>query len=207
MDERFVILDVKDNVSFKTIYEAINWCTGTKYTGWMQASWPKAHPSDGFRIWFPKLSPRKDGKLVPLSFDCINQISEDWNCVIFDDLKGQHSDLNPAVHYLGEDLVFAKEINGDYIFRGVFKLDLEHSAPNHLVTKRIATKAKLIGSPARKIELLDSVDLVDDDINTPLNLKDIIRTTDGQIQYVCGRCGYVFAKALRCPECGQLVKE
>lgn len=208
MDERSVILDVNDQISFKTIYEAINWCAGTNYSGWMQACWPKVHPSDGYRIWFPKLSPLKNGKLIPLAFDCVNQISEDWNFVIFDDLKGQHSNMDPKVHYWGEDLIFAKEVNGDYVFRGVFVLDKERSKPNHMVTRRIATKAKLIGKPARKIELLDAVDSLDsDDINNPLRPQIVIKRPDGTLRYKCGRCEYSFAKSPRCPECGQLVKE
>lgn len=55
------------------------------------------------------------------------------------------------------DLIFSKEIGGHYYFRGVFVGDSEHSAPNHHVSKRIATKVKLIGCPARRLELLDSV--------------------------------------------------
>lgn len=45
------------------------------------------------------------------------------------------------------------------------------------------------------------------DINTPLRPKSTVRKTDGTIRIACGRCGYLFIKASRCPECGQLVKE
>ena len=38
---------------------------------------------------------------------------------------------------------------------------------------------------------------MDETINTP---KEIV-------QWVCPTCGYVFYKAPRCPECGQLIKK
>ena len=44
-------------------------------------------------------------------------------------------------------------------------------------------------------------------INSPMKPKDIIIKKDGQIMYICGRCGKTFVKSPRCPECGQLVKE
>ena len=45
------------------------------------------------------------------------------------------------------------------------------------------------------------------DINTPLRPKNRMRKADGTIQYTCGRCSTSFIRAVRCPECGQLVKE
>lgn len=45
------------------------------------------------------------------------------------------------------------------------------------------------------------------DINTPMKPKNRIRKSDGAMTYICGRCGVRFVKSLRCPECGQLVKE
>ena len=44
-------------------------------------------------------------------------------------------------------------------------------------------------------------------INTPLKLRDVIRSNDGTVKYVCGNCGKAFMKSPRCPDCGQLVKE
>lgn len=46
-----------------------------------------------------------------------------------------------------------------------------------------------------------------DNINVPMQPKNRVKKSDGSIQYVCGRCETVFNKAVRCPECGQLVKE
>ena len=45
------------------------------------------------------------------------------------------------------------------------------------------------------------------DINTPMEPKNRIKGEDGNISYICGRCGLAFLKSPRCPECGQLVKE
>ena len=45
------------------------------------------------------------------------------------------------------------------------------------------------------------------DINTPIAPKIIITESDGTIKYQCPRCDYIFVKEVRCPECGQFVKE
>ena len=208
MGERSIILDVKENIKFHTIYEAINYCAGTNYTGWMKACWPIVYPKDGFRMWFPKLSPRRNGKYISEAFDCINVLSDEGNYLIFDDLKQRNPSIEPEDHYWGEDLIFAKEVDGDYLFRGVFVRDGERSSPNHMVSKRIATRVKLIGQPARRIELLDSSDNTqrNDDINTPMKLKRKYVVGNGIVRYVCGRCEATFNKAPRCPECGQLVE-
>ena len=84
---REITLDAADNISYKTIYEALNAAVGTNYTGWMKATWPSVYTSLPFRIWFPKLAETKNGKKVSAAFDCVNTISNDWNEVVFDDLK------------------------------------------------------------------------------------------------------------------------
>ena len=43
-------------------------------------------------------------------------------------------------------------------------------------------------------------------INTPMKPGNVIRSNDGQVKYICGRCEGSFLKAPRCPGCGQLVK-
>ena len=154
----YIILDVNDDIRFHSIYKAINAVAGTDYKGWMKACWPSAYGSDStnFRIWFPKLAERKDGKEVAASFDCLNMLSEDWNEIVYDDLKERDFAENPR--YEGYDLIFAKEPNGgDYIFRGVFIRNKEKSHLNHHVESRIATKVKVIGKPAHTIELLNGL--------------------------------------------------
>lgn len=143
-------------IGHNTIYDAINATVGTQYRGWMKACWPNSFPDGAFRIWFPKLAECRDGQPVPSSFDCLNTISNDWNEVIFDDLKERQTEDDPQ--YYGYDLIFAKDPDGPYIFRGVYIRDIEKSRPNHGLSKRIGTKVRLTGKPgqpADKIEILD----------------------------------------------------
>ena len=149
-----VFLDASDIISYKTIYEALNATVGTDYTGWMKATWPSVYTSLPFRIWFPKLAETRNGKLVSAAFDCVNTISDDWNEVIFDDLKNGY--VEGGEKYTGCTLIFAKEPQGgSYIFRGAYIDDEEKSSPNHYVSKRIGTKVKLTGQPSNAIEILD----------------------------------------------------
>lgn len=48
--------------------------------------------------------------------------------------------------------------------------------------------------------------LPQNDINSRIRPKKILRNEDGSLRFVCGRCETTFSKAPRCPECGQLVK-
>jgi len=151
---REIILDAADNICYMKIYEAINATVGTNYTGWMKAGWPRGreHP---FWIWFPKLAESKDGELVSASFDCLNTISDDWNEVVFEDLKDtppeKDGDWNTS-----PVLIFAKEPKGGpYIFRGVYLHDAQKSRYKHHVVTRIGTRVKLIGQPANQIVILD----------------------------------------------------
>ena len=212
MNKDYRFLDVNENISFKNKIDAINWCTEKNYKStckWQQACWPSNRPgSTDFRIWFPKLSDKRYGEYVPTKDGFINYLSEDGELFYYDDINGKNNNPNPKDRYLGVNVIFAKDVDGDYIFRGVYKLDIDKSGPNHFVHKRIATKVKLIGKPVQKLELLDDVEVDNiDDINTPKKPKNRIRKADGSMQYICGRCGTIFNKASRCPECGQLVKE
>lgn len=151
-----VILDVNDNISFHTIYGALNAVVGTEYKGWMKACWPSSEGADytNFRIWFPKLAEKQNGIYIPASNDCLNILSADWNEIVYDDMKQVDNADTPQ--YTGYDLIFAKEPSGgDYIFRGVFRFDAEQSHQYHHVEKRIATKVKLIGTPAHTAEILN----------------------------------------------------
>ena len=154
-DTREIILDASDRVSYKKIYEALNATVGTSYTGWMKATWPNVYTSHPFRIWFPKLAETKNGQLVSAAFDCVNTISDDWNEVIFDDMKDT-PEKNGREPYKGVTLIFAKEPQGGpYIFRGAYVDDKEKSGPKHYVSTRVGTKVKLIGQPSENIEILD----------------------------------------------------
>lgn len=201
MSEDYIILDVKDNPSFHTIYEAINYCFGTNYTGWMKACWPNVYPQNNIRVWFPKLSRTKNGERVSEAFDCINYLSSDWNEIVFDDLKSQTASMRHEDHYWGNDIIFAKDPDGDYLFRGLFIRDGEKSSPNHCVSKRVATRIKLIRSPELKIEHLDCVGSLNDPLAPVTTSKDI----NGIVICICARCNTEFKLAKRCPDCGQMV--
>lgn len=201
--EKIDILDASQNVEFKTIFEAINACIGTNYTGWMKACYPASNGDFKFRMWFPKLAKIKDGEKVSAAFDCINTITNDWNQVVFEDLKrNPDHEEDPENIYRGYDLIFAKDTDGGYIFRGVFVYDEANSKGNRFVSKRIATKVRLIGNPTEDIELLDRIS--GKDINIPKPPKRKTETSDG-IRYVCAKCGYKLKKAPRCPNCGQRI--
>ena len=143
MAKKYGILDASEKIKFHTIYDAINDVIGTDYTGWMKATWPNTDGNGKFRLWFPKLADTRNGELFSAAFDCVNTISDDWNEVIFDDLKNTQADMTKK--FWGYDLIFAKDPGGEYVFRGVFIRDKEKSAPNHDVSKRIATRVRLIG--------------------------------------------------------------
>ena len=155
--ERVHILDVAEMKKFSTIYGLINDTVGTSYTGWQKGTWhiPGGGP---FRIWFPKLARKKDGKYIPSpkNSKSLNILSDDWNKLIYDDLskKGEDEMYDGSPFY---DLIFAKDTDGMYVFRGAFLCDRKESLPNHYVCKRVATKVRLVGSPAKTIELLDKV--------------------------------------------------
>ena len=153
-NNREIVLDAAANICYTKIYDAINATVGTNYTGWMKATWPGRNSEMSFWIWFPKLAETKDGELVSAAFDCVNTISDDWNELIFDDLKDTPPD--DEKHITPPVLIFAKEPKGGpYIFRGVYLKNEEKSKHKHDVYYRIGTKVRLIGQPSKKIEILD----------------------------------------------------
>ena len=153
--DREVILDAADKISYRKIYEALNATVGTNYSGWMKAGWPDGKPEYPFWIWFPKLAETKDGKLVSAAFDCVNTISDDWNEVIFEDLKDTPPEIDGNWR-TSPILIFAKEPKGGpYIFRGVYVHDTQRSRYRHHVVTRIGTRVKLIGQPAEGIVIVD----------------------------------------------------
>lgn len=206
MSEFERILDANNPRYFRTIYSAINWCAGTDYPIWQKACWPNYHPKDGYRMWFVQLAPRKD---VPAIREFVNMISDDGNFFTFDDLGRKHTSLKREDNYWGYDLLFAKEVDGLYTFRGVFVLDKEKTEPNHIVCRRIATKARVYGGPpSRSIELLDEVNAQGyvRNSNVPAKPKGRVRKANGSLMLKCAQCGRIFEPADKCPYCGQLVR-
>ena len=158
--ERSRIIDVYERRAFRTIYEAINWCVGTDYKYWGRACWPNGRPTDGFRMWFTQLAHVEKGRYVPSVNQCLNIICSGGNYHVFDDYRKQGPDemWKQSWKY---DIIFSKEPGGFYYFRGVFVEDKTHSKLHHYVSRRVATKVRFIGCPARRLELLD---LVKDDV-------------------------------------------
>ena len=151
---REIVLDAVGSITYTKIYEAINETVGTSYTGWMKATWPSWNSEMSFWIWFPKLAETKNGELVSAAFDCVNTISDDWNELIFDDLKDSPPEDEDSV--VPPVLIFAKEPKGGpYIFRGVYLKNKEKSEHRHHVYYRIGTKVRLVGQPSEKIEILE----------------------------------------------------
>ena len=151
---REIVLDAAGSITYTKIYEAINETVGTSYTGWMKATWPSWNSEMSFWIWFPKLAETKNGELVSAAFDCVNTISDDWNELIFDDLKDSPPEDEDSV--IPPVLIFAKEPKGGpYIFRGVYLKNKEKSEHRHHVYYRIGTKVRLVGQPSEKIEILE----------------------------------------------------
>lgn len=146
------ILDAKDRIEFYRVNDVLNTCFGTDYKAWMKATWPV---NDRCHCWFPKLV--KTLKDDPAAYGCVNVISADWNTLVFDDHKTNAVDLRGP--HRGLRIVFAREPdNGPIMFRGVYVQDEEKSTFKHYVFNRIATKIRIIGSPAYDIELLDKME-------------------------------------------------
>lgn len=162
MTERTRIVDVSERRAFRTIYETINWCVGTDYRYWGKACWPSMNPAYGFRLWFTQLADIERGRFVPAVNNYRNLLCCNGNYHVYDKIVPIESDVNPVYNWK-YDLLFSKEVGGYYYFRGVFIVDYNHSGPNHRVSRRVATKAKLTGCPANRLELLDTVEEVEFD--------------------------------------------
>lgn len=147
------VLDSSNPVSYKTMREAINSSIGKELGDWRSACWPTQKGNGHFRIWFPQLANTKQGKLVAATNDCVNILSDDWDTLIYDDLRGTNEEIKFRDV---KNLIFAREPNkGPYIFRGVYLLDQKESARNHHVYKRIGKKVRMIGHPAYNFKIIE----------------------------------------------------
>ncbi len=153
-----VYLDADRVICEKNTYEILNKYMGTRYNGWMQACWPEKYADKQFRVWFPKLANTRNEETMAATSGYINIISDDWNEIVFDDTRKRETEDDKRYKFDGHSIVFAMEPNnGLYIFRGIYDIDNNKTELNHLVYKGIATKVKIIGAPAFKIELIDEI--------------------------------------------------
>jgi len=175
--KKYEILDANEKIEYSNVFGLLNDCFGTNYKGWMKACWK---PNDNFYVWTPHLAEEKEGKLIAATSGCLNTLSNDWNTLIFDDLKiDKYKGTNPFYAENRWDfpcLIFAKNPKGGgYIFRGVYLFDKDESSYLHDVFKRIGTRIKTIGDTVYDIEILDDFrknpqNVIDED--------DYIRTTN-----------------------------
>ena len=83
MDEynsRLGLISIENSPEFDRIYEAINACTGKKFKGYQQATYPL---NSCYRLWFFKLPVWRNGQLVPWSTEksWINELAEDGKSI------------------------------------------------------------------------------------------------------------------------------
>ena len=194
-------LCVGDDVSNMKIYEIINKYFGENYKGFMQA-WYDI--DDEYAAWFPTIhetNTRPNGSYGGKRM-WSNTLSPDKRVIteVNHDVKHDEAIKIDYTHSK-KRLVFAR-INGRFRFLGVYETKPVYEA--EVLTRQhiqIATEYKLKHSVSSEPEEYA------DNINIPLKPKGIVRKNDGSIKYICGRCGQSFLKALRCPECGQLIKQ
>ena len=192
-------LCVGDNVAGMKIYEIINKYFGKEYTGWMKA-WFDIN--DEYAAWFPKIyktNDRPDGSYGGTKM-WSNTLSPDESVIIeinHDIVNDGTSNMDTT--YWKKRVVFGR-IKGKFKFLGVFE---GHAVAD---TEYMTTKYERI-STEFNLKTFSISSETTDDINTPINPKNIFKNQNGTIRYECGRCETIFRKSPRCPECGQLVKE
>ena len=133
-----MIIDVSNDVQANKIIDILNKYMGTDYTNWRKATWRPDDKNCNYHIWFPKLAHKNNkGKYVATSNGCINTHNADWTEIIFEDTK---TDVNYGDESRTNDyiVVFAKEYNGSYVFRGVFRQVTDNTKPYIYVYKKVS---------------------------------------------------------------------
>lgn len=129
-------IDLKDNVAFRTIYEACN-CFGHNFKGYQRGG--AGHEDDDTILWFPKLYPNGEWE---------NSITFDEEQITEKNIDPEKAVIHVDSHINGvvtKRIVFARVKNnlGEvmYRFRGTYELNkLESLKVKALVWDRIATR-------------------------------------------------------------------
>lgn len=142
--DRLGSISIEDSPEFDRIYEAINACTGRNLKGYQLATY---HINSGYRLWFPKLPMRKDGRLVPWSTvkSWINELSPDGKQI----RMYSHEEpviLDPLREECSLWITFAKAApDKPYRYIGTFTPDLQHSSSRELILVRVANRIDISG--------------------------------------------------------------
>lgn len=125
-------LDAKRPVHYAKSVDVLNNCFGERilgkeYSGWQQGAIEIEYGGEKYTVWFPKLL--ANGAATKSGW--VNSISPDGMTI--DEVGGK-----PYEGFTSERLVFAKEGDGPYLFRGVYAQKADISTPDHHVYEKIA---------------------------------------------------------------------
>lgn len=141
-----LIIDVQDNISYKTHVEILNEIFGKDYKAHFKATY---QVNETVKVWFPKIEKDCNGNIKPNSSGWVNRYNS--NCSII-------TTIPPVPRHPSKSgeivLIFIMFGHHDYRFVGAFLLDCENSNEHIHIKKRITTKVKLIGKPVDEIELI-----------------------------------------------------
>lgn len=155
LPKRLEVLEVSDPAcSFRVNIDVLNEAFGIGRSMYAKAVYPDTRngvipgtaPNEKYIIWMPKLYGNNS--------EWKNVLSEDGT-ELYEVAEGdRHQDwIDEEADFSVRRLVFTKkDVKSPYVFSGVFKCGkMEHC--NHTF-ERIATKVRLIGAPANRIEIV-----------------------------------------------------
>lgn len=92
---------------------------------------------------------QKNGEYIAANGNDINISINNWNEILVKDLnlkETEHTENEYTTH-CGYILVFAKDYNGNYVFRGVYVQDQDKHKPYEYVYRKVSDTAILYGNP------------------------------------------------------------
>ncbi|MBO5620090.1 MAG: hypothetical protein J5959_00500, partial [Butyrivibrio sp.] len=118
-------------------------------------------------------------------------LSSDGERLVYDDLKGtDKADPPSSDKYV---VIFAKDPDGPYMFKGLFKRDNVSSRANHTEFYRISDEVRVIGDPATAVEPSKEESVILP-INVPMKPIEIKHESDGE-KVLCPSCKGTFKRA------------